>query len=105
VVVGSDLGFLAGRGTVSHSTAIRADARLDEPGHACQTAFLEAARASGAEAVDLGLGAGEAGGPKAGIGPDRVVHERFLVGSSPRRQRLLAALIRLRSATRRGEPG
>jgi CelD/BcsL family acetyltransferase involved in cellulose biosynthesis len=105
VVVAADLGFLAGRGSISHTTSIRADARLDEPGHACQTAFLEAAQASGAEAVDLGLGAGEPGGPKASIGPDRVVHERFLVASSPRRQRLLSALIRLRSATRLGGPG
>ena len=104
-VVASHLGFLAGRGSVSHTTAIRVGATMEEPGHASQLALLEAARASGAEAVDLGLGAGEAGGPKASIGAIRVVHERFLVAPSPRRQRLLAALIRLRSATRRGGPG
>jgi CelD/BcsL family acetyltransferase involved in cellulose biosynthesis len=104
-LVGSELGFLAGRGSVFHTTAIRQGTALEEPGHACQTILLEAIREKGVEAVDLGLGAGEPGSPKASIGPTRIVTERLLAASSPRRQRALAALMRLRTATRRGRAG
>lgn len=104
-VVASELGFLTGRGGVLHTTAMRPGAALEEPGHACQTVLLEATRQNGVEAVDLGLGACEPGSPKASIGPTLVRHERLLAASSRRRQPALAALMRLRTAMRRRDPG
>jgi hypothetical protein len=80
-------------------------AALEEPGHACQTVLLEATRENGVEAVDLGLGACEPGSPKASIGPILVRHERLLAASSRKRQPALAALMRLRTAMRRGHAG
>jgi CelD/BcsL family acetyltransferase involved in cellulose biosynthesis len=101
-IFASEMGLVAGRGGTAHTTAVRLGGRLAEPGHASQLLILRALEEAGARVVDLGLGAGEAGGPKASVGPTRVVVESFLAAGSPRSQKLLEVAFATRAWARRG---
>jgi hypothetical protein len=101
-VFASDMAFVAGRGAVLHTTAIRLGGRLDEPGRAPQLHLCLAFEEAGVRAMDLGWGACEPGSPKAGLGPTRVVVKRLLAAGSRRSQRALDATLTLRDLARRG---
>ena len=76
-----------------HTTAIRPGGRLRQPGHAVQLIQLLELEAAGVRAVDLGLGAGEPGSPKASLGPTRIEVDRLLAADSrPGQQIAVAAL-------------
>ncbi len=104
-LVSSELAFIAGTGGVLHTTATRPGGELKEPGRAVQLEILFELEAAGVRAVDLGLGAGQPGGPKASIGPTRVEVERLLAADSRRAQQLAVAALglgeRLRAGRRR----
>jgi CelD/BcsL family acetyltransferase involved in cellulose biosynthesis len=103
-VFASDMGFVAGHGGVTHTTAVRLGGRLDEPGRATQLQLCLALEAAGVRAIDLGWGACEPGSPKSGLGPTRVVVKRLLAAGSRRSQRALDGASRLRELTRRSRP-
>jgi CelD/BcsL family acetyltransferase involved in cellulose biosynthesis len=99
-----DLGLVSGRGGVMHTTAVRTDGKLAEPGRAVQLRLCLGLEEAGVEALDLGLGACEPGSPKAGLGPTRVVVRRLLAAGSRRSQRTLGAAMALRGLVRSGRP-
>jgi hypothetical protein len=101
---GADLGFLAGRGGMMHTTAVRLGGTLSEPGRAVQLHMLRALKEAGVQAVDIGWGACEPGSPKSGLGPTRVVVKRLLAARSRRSQRALDSALTLRGLARRSRP-
>jgi hypothetical protein len=101
---GSDLGFLAGRGGMLHTTAVRLGGTLKEPGRGAQLHECRALEEAGARAVDLGWGACEPGSPKSGLGPTRVVVKRLLAARSRRSQHALDSALTLRGLVRRSRP-
>ena len=100
----ADLGFVAGRGGMVHTTAVRLGGKLKEPGRAAQLHLCRALEEAGVQAVDMGWGACEPGSPKSGLGPTRVVVKRLLAARSRRSQRALDSTLTLRGLARRSRP-
>jgi hypothetical protein len=100
-VFGGDLGFLAGRGALAHTTSMRLGGKLNGPGRAVQLRLFFAFERAGAEAVDLGWGACDPSSPKAAVGPTRVLVRRFIAADSRRSQLALDTALALRDGMRR----
>jgi hypothetical protein len=90
--VASDLCFVAGRGALFHTCAMRRGGVLRSAGHVCLLAVTAAAAEVGAEAVDLGRGSLERGGPKSDLAPERLPFVRFAAASSAPGQRVLGGV-------------
>jgi hypothetical protein len=91
---------LTGRGGLAHTTAHRRDARVLGPGHIRLLALVDEMARSGAVVLDLGLGAGDPGGPKARLGPTLVRERRVLAGATTRDHRRLKTLVALRTRSK-----
>lgn len=100
-LVGSVLGLIHGRGALFHTMAVRPGGRLRGPGHIVLLELARQMHASGATALDLGLGAGDPNGPKARLGPARVQVVRMLAARDRRHQKVLEHALRLRSRLKR----
>lgn len=98
--IAAELAFLAGHGAIAHTPACPRGAPLKSPGHIVLLALIDELLASGVTLLDLGLGAGEPGGPKASHGPAEDRQGPVLVGSGPLRHAALVGALALRARLR-----
>jgi CelD/BcsL family acetyltransferase involved in cellulose biosynthesis len=96
-----EMGLLLGRGALLHTKATRLGGKLEQPGRVPALSLLAAFEKAGVHTVDLGWGAGEPEGPKASIGPTRVIVNRILAAGSPRSQSFIEAALSLRAFARK----
>lgn len=66
--LGACLGLVEGRGGLAHTQAMRTDGILREPGQVALLRCVETLGEAGATSVDLWIGSGSDGGPKARLG-------------------------------------
>lgn len=95
------LGFVAGRGGVAHTQAMRRDGVMREPGHLAVLRCVEALGEAGAVAVDLQIGGAAPGSPKIRLGAEPQPVLELVAARSPSRQRALGSLRRVALAARR----
>ncbi|MEZ5102724.1 MAG: GNAT family N-acetyltransferase [Thermoleophilia bacterium] len=99
--VGAELAFVVGGGAVAHTPAVPRGSTVRGLGHVLLLGLVEEMTAAGARVLDLGLGAGEPGGPKRRHDPLPETHDHLIVGANRRRQLALRAALGAREALAR----
>jgi hypothetical protein len=100
--IAAQLGLLAGRGALAHTTALTRNTQVHGAGHIALLAWIEEAIRSGAESMDLSRGGNEPGGPKARLRPDAAQWGTITAARQRNLQHAFEAVLHVRHQVRHG---
>jgi CelD/BcsL family acetyltransferase involved in cellulose biosynthesis len=103
--IAAQLGLLAGRGALAHTTALARDGSLHGAGNIALLAWVEEATTAGAQVMDLSRGGGEPGGPKRRLGAGPAPWGTVIAARSRPLQQGFVAALRIRHRIPQGLRG